>query len=281
MRKGKISLKQSFKKLLIFSSKNHDSKLHAYNKHQNICNLVLNKKLILIFFLFSSLFVNGQRLNFGFGMNFMNLYSTHFKDDVVFAKHSYKAYYVKQNQFSFSGSYQMSFIANIDYGRYIFTTEFGYFFQNDGIRTKLSYPMAYDGFFNYYSKISYNGYSINPIVSYVLTNRRTLKLFAEIGLPYMILNKGLLKEKIAYGPKSTDSYLPNQNEMISEFGLNHDYFNVMLGIGYRLASGSFSLRYINKINSKHDTGSNIGYFTVNLSVFTNFSKLKKHYIYIE
>ncbi len=266
MKKGKDYLKQN----------------HTLNyKIKEFSVLKTCRKLILIFLFFSSIIANAQRLNFGFGMNFMNLYSTHFKENVVFARHSYKAYYVKQNQFSFSASYQFSFIANVDYGRYIFTTEFGYFFQNDGLRTKLSYPIGYNEFNDYYSKISFTGYSINPIVSYVITNRHTLKLFAEIGLPYAIQNRALLNEKIAYGPKSADTYMANQNEMISEFGLDHDYFNLMFGIGYRLATGSFGLRYVNKLNSKSDTESNLGYFTINISVFTNFSKLKKHYIYIE
>ena len=239
------------------------------------------RKIIFVFFLFSQLTVFSQRLNFGFGMSFFSLYNSHIKEDVVFAKHSYKAYYVKKNQFSTVFSFQYSFITSVDYGRFILSADFSYYTQSDGLVTKLSYPIANNEFSNYYSRISTTCFNLSPIVSYVLTNRHTLKLFVETGLPYTILNKSLVTEKIVYGEKSSESYLSNQDEMKNEFGLNHDYFNFMLGIGYRISSGSISIRYINKINSKSDYGNNLGYFTFNLSAFTNFSKLKKHYIYID
>ena len=240
------------------------------------------RKILFSFLILSQLTVAGQRLNFGFGVSFFSLYKTHIKNDIVFGRHSYRAYYVDKNQFSLTSAYQYNFLTSIDYGRYIFTAEIGYYFQqNDGLKTKLSYPIANDQYWNYYSKISYTGYSLNPIISYVISTRHIFKLYGEVGIPFMILNESMVSEKIASERKNGSRYWSDQDEMISELGLTHDYFNLMVGIGYRMSVSSFSIRYINKLNTNADTGSNLGYFTFNISVLTNFSKLKKHYIYIE
>lgn len=246
----------------------------------------MNRKIIfslLIFVILCQLSANAQRLNFGFGINFLGLYTSHFKENVVFADHSYKAYYVKKTQFSGAGAYQFNFLTNLDYGRSTFTLELGYFTMNDGIVTKLSYPVAGNSFENYYSKISYGGYCITPIVSNVFSSRRMFKLYAEAGLPYMMLSKGLMSETVSYDSRKGGSltYLKNKNEIINELGLTHDYFNILVGIGFKSSIFSISLRYINKINKIADPSNNIGYFTLNMSIYTKFSKLKKHYLYIE
>ncbi|MBI5540807.1 MAG: hypothetical protein HY951_12155 [Bacteroidia bacterium] len=244
------------------------------------------KKIIfslLIFVILFQLSANSQRLNFGFGFNFLGFYTTHFKENIVFADHSYKAYYVNKTQFSTAGAYQFNFLTNLDYGRSTFTLELGYFVMNDGLVTKLSYPVAGNNFENYYSKISYGGYCITPIVSNVFSSRRMFKLYAEAGLPFMILNKALMSETVSYESRKGGSltYLKDKNEMINEFGMTHDYFNILVGIGFKSSMFSISLRYINKINKINDPANNLGYFTLNMSVYTKFSKIKKHYLYIE
>ncbi len=173
-------------------------------------------------------------------------------------------------------------MTTVDYGRYLFSAELGYFIQqNDGLKTKLSYPIGNNEFRNYYSKISYAGYSLSPIIGYVLNGRRSFKLYAEAGLPFVVLNESMVSEKIALARKSSTDSWSDQDEMTSEYGLTHDYLNWMAGIGYRISAGSMSIRYISKINNASDTGSRLGYFTLNITALTNFSKLKKHYIYIE
>ncbi len=239
------------------------------------------RKFIFIGFLLLQLISFGQRLNFGFSFNMMSFFYAHFKEDVVFAKHSYRAYYVDRNQFSTGPAVNYNFLTNIDYGRFALGIEAGYYMENEALITKLDYPMAYDTFYSFYSKISYSGYTLSPVFCYILRNRRQFRLFTEAGLPYMFLNESLTREKLASGRSPTSGYWSNQDEMLTEYGLKHDFFSVLFGIGYRTSFISISARYVNKINSKSDPGSNLGYFTFNISSYLNFSKLKKHYIYIE
>ena len=239
------------------------------------------RKIIVLFLVFSQFTVIGQRLNFGLSFNFTSLYYSHFKEDVVFAKHSYRAYYVDKNQFSFGTSLHYNFLANVDFGRYSVSAEFGYFTQSDGLKTKLSYPIANNEFYDFYSKVSYMGYQITPVFNYLLTNKRQLRPYGEVGFPYMLMNESLTGEKIASSRKNGSAYWSNQDEMLTEYGLKHDYFNILLGVGYKMSILSFGIRYIHKINSKSDSETGLGYFTFNICIYTNFSKLKKHNIYID
>lgn len=239
------------------------------------------KRTIIIFLIFQAAAVYAQRLNFGFGVNYGALYFTHFKEDVVFAKHSFRAYYVEKNQTSLTSDLGYNFITCIDYGRFLYTVEAGYFTTGtSGLFTKLAYPVADENFNTYYSKITFGGYKLRPLIGFIVLPKRFFKLYAEAGITRVFLTQFLVNEELSN--KKKDGYVwRNQDEIKSELGLTENHLNAVIGAGFRTSFFSVGIRYENKLNKSYQPKNNLGQLTFYFSGYANFSKLKKHYIYVE
>lgn len=232
-------------------------------------------KTIIIFFLICCGFnALSQRLSFGFSYEFVSLNYTHFRKDYFFSNQSYRGYYLKKNQFSYAPTFKYSAIFNIDYGRYTFTG-CASMTNSGGYKFAYSYPIANDQYVNYYSKIEFSTTEFSPSLSYSFFSKSFTRLFVESGFAYVIPVN--VTEKMAVN-KDFKSYWSNRDELKTFMDLSKPYYNGLIGVGVRVFTFSFGLKYYFKLNNINTIY--YSYFTMNMSAAVNFSKLRKHYIYI-
>jgi hypothetical protein len=228
--------------------------------------------LFLFFLIIHS--ADAQRLNTGFTFELYGIHPTKFPSDVFFSNTSYKAYYIEewQSPKKFSYNFGISLIA--DYSRFFVNTKL--FIANtssSGVIYKYRYPIGENDFKDYYSRIEYQQAELIGSLGYFLNTQKYFKPYVELGIgrtfPYFYSEDVSTDE-------SFDSYWSDQYELRDYIELDKQYTFVTIGLGYKGDIMAFYGRYNIRVGNFDVYYSN---FYFGLSVYTKFSKLRKHYIY--
>jgi hypothetical protein len=229
--------------------------------------------LSVLFFLILCNLLQAQRLNTGLTYEIYGIHLTKFPNDIIFSETNYMAYYIKQIQSP--GALNMNISANIvvDYSRFFMSLKFGLFSAPNGIKFKYTYPIGGDQFTTYYSKISYQATDISGSVGYFLNAQKFMKPYFEMGIgrisPYFY------SEDMSTDPKFLSQWT-GRHEITNVLQLDKSYTYIVTGLGFRGDIMAVSARYRIRM------GDHVSYYSTlsfGLSIYTKFSKLRKHYIY--
>jgi hypothetical protein len=233
----------------------------------------IKKTGFLILLLISFCTTQAQRLNTGLTYDFYGIHPTRFPSDILFSESSYKAFYIKK--FQVPHDMQANFALNllVDYSRFFINARFGINSTNLGSIYKYSYPIGGNGFKDYYSKIQYQQTDISCSFGYFINYQKFMRPYVETGVgrsaPYFYL------EEVSDVKSFTSTY-PGRIEMKDYLDLGKSYTYVLIGFGYRGDLFALSARYRIRVGNYDVFYSNL---SLGMSVFTKFSKLRKHYIY--
>lgn len=229
--------------------------------------------ILLLFALSASL--GAQRLDFGFNFDMVGFFPTRFPNKVFFSETSYKAYYIHKLQCPWGYQTNFSLSLAADYNRFFVDGTFGMnTYLLDGLKYKYQYPIGDDAFNTYYSRIIRLGQTeISGSFGYILSSRRYMRPYIEAGFgrcSYPNYIEDMSDEK------SFKSYWSNRTEMRNYAELDKPFNYLLIGYGYRGDLFSVSARYKIRVGHHEVFYSNL---SLGMSVYTRFSKLRKHYIY--
>jgi len=232
------------------------------------------KRAGFLFILFLLTTVAGaQRINTGFNMDLYGFHITRFPGDIVFSDYSYKGYYLKRLQAP--GSFQQNYGLNliVDYSRFFINGRANLTAPIKGVIYKLSYPVGGNSFADYYSRIQYQRTELAASFGYILKGETFVRPYIEIGfgrsMPYFY------REDFS-DDKSFKTLWTGRAELQKQLGLDKAYNFLILGYGYRGDFFSFYTKYNIRVGKSEIFYSNLAF---GMSVYTKFSKLRKHYIY--
>jgi hypothetical protein len=186
-------------------------------------------------------------------------------------------FYLDKNQFSSSMLFNYAIILRLELSRITASFEFSERVTMD-YRFKYTYPIADEQFLTYYSQLESSEFNLMPSLSYTFFPSRLLRPFLEFGVNYAVL--AVNTEDV-----STDKYFASGyydvNELKQYFQMDKPYTKFLLASGFRTSNFSFGLRYFIKFNNEVEVKNFRSFLCFNLSAYTNFSNLRKHYLYFE
>lgn len=200
----------------------------------------------------------------------------HFDNDVLFSNRTYRAYYVKKNQFANDVSMNIGLLSFVDIGRWKFSISGSSNNQTLGAKFTFQYPVADEQFEEYYSRIQFSEFVISPTVIYILTPDRSLPLFVEAG--WCKAFPLSLKEDFS-SHKDFSKLWKDVHELRDDINMDTPYNKYLFGIGGGNSMMSVSLRYYIKFNYDVLNENIFSYFTINFSFYSNFSKLRKNELF--
>ena len=162
----------------------------------------------------------------------------------------------------------------VDYNRFFVDGSFGMnAYLINGIKYKYQYPVGSDAFKTYYTRITCGQTDISGSFGYILASRRFMRPYVEAGFgrcSYPNYIEDMSDEK------SFKSYWSNRTEMRNYAEIDRPFNYLLLGYGYRGDLFAVSARYKIRLGHHEVFYSNL---SLGMTVYTKFSKLRKHYIY--
>ena len=231
------------------------------------------KYIIFSALMYCSFSAHAQRLNTGITYEVYGIHIAKFPSDIIYSETNYMAYYIKQVQSPGALNLNMSANLVVDYSRFFMSLKFGILSTPNGIIYQYDYPIGADKFTTYYTKISYQATDITGSAGYFLSAQKFFK-------PYIELGAGRTSPYFYSEDMSTDRKFGSQwtgrHEIKDILELDKAYTYLLAGIGYRGDLLDVSARYRIRI------GDHAAYYSTlsfGFSMYTKFSKLRKHYIY--
>lgn len=168
----------------------------------------------------------------------------------------------------------MSFNAVADYNRFFVKVSFG---LNSnliyGMRYNYKYPIGENSFKTYYSRIAFSQTDISGSFGLVVSSRGFMRPYIEAGLGRCM--NPTYREDMAT-EKSFESFWSDRTELRNYTELDKPFNYLLIGYGYRGDLFTISARYKIRLGHHDVYYSNL---SLGMSIYTKFSKLRKHYIY--
>jgi hypothetical protein len=240
---------------------------------QEALNPAVRRLLTLIMLLFCSYIIQAQRLNTGLSFDIYGFHPTRFPTDIIFSETNYKAYYIKQYQAPRALTMNISANLVVDYSRFFLSLKYGIASTPNGIVYKYSYPVSGDKFTDYYSEISYQMTDLSGSIGYYVNRQRLLKTYLEAGLGRS--SAYFYSENMSTDP-DFGSQWTDRHEITDYLQLDKSFTYILTGIGFRMDIMAISARYKIRVGDFNTYYSSLSF---GLTVYTKFSKLRKHYIY--
>jgi hypothetical protein len=217
--------------------------------------------------------IQAQRLNTGITYDIFGYHPTKFPTDIIFSETNYKAYYIKQYQAPHALTVNISANLVVDYSRFFLSAKFGIASTPNGIVYKYSYPIGGDAFTDYYSEISYQMTDLSGSIGYYVNRQRLIKTYLEAGLGRS--SAYFYSENMSTDPKFGSQWT-DRHEITEYLQLDKSFTYILTGIGFRMDIMAISARYKIRIGDFNTYYSSLAF---GLTIYTKFSKLRKHYIY--
>ena len=224
-------------------------------------------------FLLGCNIIQAQRLNTGITYDIFGYHPTKFPTDIIFSETNYKAYYIKQYQAPHALTVNISANLVVDYSRFFLSAKFGIASTPNGIVYKYSYPVSGDAFTDYYSEISYQMTDISGSIGYYVNRQRFIKTYLEAGLGRS--SAYFYSENMSTDPKFGSQWT-DRHEITDYLQLDKSFTYILTGIGFRMDIMAISARYKMRVGDFNTYYSSLSF---GLTLYTKFSKLRKHYIY--
>ncbi|MCX6333863.1 MAG: hypothetical protein NT092_06100 [Bacteroidia bacterium] len=161
----------------------------------------------------------------------------------------------------------------VDYSRFFLSLKFGIAALPNGIVYKYSYPVGGGEFTDYYSEISYQMTDLSGSIGYYVNRQRLVKIYLEAGLGRS--SAYFYSESMSTDPKFSSQWT-DRHEITDYLQLDKSFTYILTGIGFRMDIMAISARYKIRIGDFNTYYSSLSF---GLTVYTKFSKLRKHYIY--